>query len=115
MNNESLATGGAIAASLLIGSCCVVPTLFLVFGVSISSLGALSALEPFRPIFIAVGFAALVYAGLRIYRDSPPTQCDDGSCNLPSQSRRLLRRIFPVALFLFATSIAYPYVLSALL
>jgi len=35
MNRESLATGGAFAASFLIGSCCIVPTLFLVFGVSV--------------------------------------------------------------------------------
>ena len=35
MNKESLATGTAVAASFLIGSCCIVPALFLAFGVSV--------------------------------------------------------------------------------
>jgi mercuric ion transport protein len=90
-------------------------TLFVVFGVSVGSLGALSALDPFRPIFIVVGFAALSYAGLRIYRGPSVAKCDDTSCDDPFRNRRLLRAIFPVAVFLFAVSIAYPYVLNALL
>jgi mercuric ion transport protein len=115
MNKESLATGGAIAASFLIGSCCVVPTLFLVFGVSVGTLGVLSALEPFQPIFIVVGFAALSYAGLRIFRDSAGPECDSESCEPQARNRRLLRRVFPVAVLFFVMAISYPYVLNALL
>ena len=42
MRKEMLATGGAIGASLAIASCCVAPTLFLLFGVSVGSLGLLA-------------------------------------------------------------------------
>ena len=115
MNKESLATGGAFAASFLIGSCCIVPTLFLVFGVSVGTLGALSALEPLQPIFIVVGFAALAYAGLRIFRESPDPECDSESCEPQSRNRRLLRRIFPLAVLFFVAAISYPYILNALL
>jgi len=115
MDKESLATGGAIAASFLIGSCCIVPTLFLVFGVSVGTLGVLSALEPFQPIFIVVGFVALSYAGLRIFRESPDPECDSESCDPQSRNRRLLRRVFPVAVLFFGMAISYPYILNALL
>ncbi len=115
MNRESLATGGAFAASFLIGSCCIVPTLFLVFSVSVSSLGVLSALEPFQPIFIVAGFIALSYAGLRIFRESPGPECDNESCDPQSRNRRRLRRLFPVAVLFFVAAISYPYILNALL
>ncbi len=115
MNKESLATGGAIAASFLIGSCCIVPTLFLVFGVSVGTIGVLAALEPFQPIFIVVGFGALSYAGLRIFRESPGQECDSESCDPQSRNRRLLRRLFPVAVLFFVAAISYPYILNAVL
>ncbi len=115
MNRESLATGGAFAASFLIGSCCIVPTLFLVFGVSVGALGVLSALEPFQPIFIVAGFVALSYAGLRIFRESPDSECDSESCEPKSRNRRRLRRLFPVAVFFFLAAISYPYIINALL
>ena len=53
MKKETLATGGAIGLSVLIASCCIAPTLFLVFGVSIGALGTLSALEPISPTSLA--------------------------------------------------------------
>ena len=115
MNKESLATSGAIAASFLIGSCCIMPTLFLVFGVSVGALGVLSALEPFQPIFIVVGFVALSYAGLKIFRRSPASECDSESCDPQSPNPRLLRRLFPVAVLFFVTAISYPYIINALL
>ena len=115
MNKESLATGGAFAASFLIGSCCIVPTLFLIFGVSVGALGVLSALQPFQPIFIVVGFVALSYAGLRIYRGSRDPECDSGSCDSQSRNRRRLRRFFPAAVLFFVAAISYPYILHALL
>ncbi len=115
MNKESLATGGAIVVSFLIGSCCIVPTLFLVFGVSVGTLGVFSALEPFQPIFIVVGIVALSYAGLRIFRESPDPECDSESCDPQSHNRGLLRRLFPIAVLLFVAAITYPYILSALL
>jgi mercuric ion transport protein len=115
MNKESLATGGAIAASFLIGSCCIMPTLFLVFGVSVGALGVLSALEPFQPIFIVVGFVSLSYAGLRIFRESSDPECDSESCDPQSRNRHRLRRIFPVAVLFFVAAISYPYILNALL
>ena len=115
MNKETLATGGAIGLSVLIASCCIAPALFLAFGVSIGALGALSALEPYQPYFIGAGVLALGVAGHQIFRSGDAADCADDACAPASRSRRLTRRLFFVAVALFALAISYPYLLNTVL
>ncbi len=116
MKKETLATGGAIGLSVLIASCCIAPTLFLVFGVSIGALGALSALEPYQPYFIGAGILALGVAGHQIFRSADiEADCGDDACAPGSRSRRFTRRLFVVAVALFIVATVYPYVLNAIL
>ena len=116
MKKETLATGGAIGLSVLIASCCIAPTLFLVFGVSIGALGVLSALEPYQPYFTAAGALALGVAGHQIFR-SAETDADRGdeACAPDSGSRQFTRRLFFVAVAFFGLAIAYPYLLNIVL
>ena len=117
MKRERLAVGGAIGASILIASCCFAPAMFLLFGVSAGALGALSALEPYRPIFIAAGGLALVYAGIRIFRRTPTvpsTDCGEDACGPDGSARRRTRRLFSVALVVFVIAISYPYWIAVL-
>ena len=89
MKQETLVTGGAIGASLLIASCCLAPALILLLGVSVGALGSLTALEPFRPYFIALGGFALLYAGRKIYRPAPvggDSACEADACSPESAS-----------------------------
>jgi len=118
MKKETLATGGVIGVSFLIASCCLAPTLALLFGVSVGALGSFSALEPYRPYFIAAGAIALLYAGRRIYRSAPPDEgdaCEDGICAPDSGRRRITRVLFPFAVVLFVLACTYPYILNAIL
>ncbi len=116
MKRETLATGGAIGLSVLIASCCIAPTLFLLFGVSVGALGALSTLEPYQPYFIGAGVLALGFAGHQIFRSAETdADCGDDACAPDSRSRRLTRRFFFLAVVLFVGAAAYPYVLTALL
>ena len=116
MKKETLATGGAIGLSVLIASCCIAPTLFLLFGVSVGALGALSTLEPYQPYFIGAGVLALGFAGYQIFRPAEvDADCGDDACAPDSQSRQFTRRSFIVAVVLFAVATVYPYILNALL
>jgi mercuric ion transport protein len=119
MEKEDLAVGGAFGASLLIGACCVAPALFLLFGVSVGGLGMLGRLEPYRPIFIAVGGASLLYAAWRAWRPAPSdaaaVECADGTCAPGSPRRRRTRQLVTLAVILYGLAIAYPYALAALL
>ena len=118
MEKEDLAVGGAFGASLLIGACCVAPALFLVFGVSIGGLGMLTRLEPYRPIFMSVGGASLLYAAWRAWRPAPTGSsetCVDEGCAPGSTRRRRSRQMVTVAAILYGLAIAYPYAIAALL
>ncbi len=116
MKKETLATSGALGLSVLIASCCIGPTLFLLFGVSVGALGMFSVLEPYQPYFIGAGVLALGFAGHRIFRSAElDTDCADGACAPDSRSRRFMRRFFFVAVVFFVAAAAYPYVLNALL
>ena len=54
------AAGGVIGA-VLASSCCIAPLLLLTLGVSGAWIGNLTALEPYKPVFLGV---ALVFIGL---------------------------------------------------
>ncbi len=116
MKKETLATSGALGLSVLIASCCIGPALFLLFGVSVGALGMFSVLAPYQPYFIGAGVLALGFAGHRIFRPAEAdTDCGDDACAPDSQSRQFTRRVFIVAVVLFAVATVYPYVLNALL
>jgi mercuric ion transport protein len=113
MRKETFATGGGIGASLLIASCCLAPTLFLLFGVSVGGLAALASLEPWRPLFIAVGGLSLLYAGWRLRVGAGPSgkaECAGASC--ATHPRRRTGRLLVFAVVLYSVAIAYPYVVA---
>jgi mercuric ion transport protein len=115
---ETWAVLGSIGASLAIASCCLAPTLFLLFGVSVGILGSLSALEPLRPWFIAIGGGALSYAVWRTWRPTSVSfgaPCSDADCFQDASPRRRTRWLVAVAFALYVLAIAYPWVVATLL
>ncbi|PCI88797.1 MAG: mercury transporter MerT [Hyphomicrobiales bacterium] len=73
---------GAIAAS----TCCIVPLILFSVGVSGAWIGNLTALEPYKPIFITITFGLLAYGYWVVYRK--PRVCVDGEvCARPLPNR----------------------------
>ncbi len=64
---QKLTAAGGIAAALGAASCCVVPFILFMLGVSGAWIGNLTALEPYQPVFAAGRFPRLLEAegGLR--------------------------------------------------
>ena len=56
----ALAAGGL--AAILASTCCLGPLLLITLGFSGAWIGNLTALEPYRPIFIGVALVALFFA-----------------------------------------------------
>jgi len=83
------ATGGVIGA-VLASSCCIVPLLLLTLGVSGAWIGNLTALEPYKPAFLAV---ALLFIGLgfRQVYFKPRRACEDGSYCAKPQSKAVTK------------------------
>jgi hypothetical protein len=66
-----LAAAGTLASAGLVASHCVGPVVFLAFGTTMGALSVLSALERFRPCFIAAGFAFWGHGVYRVYFGLP--------------------------------------------
>lgn len=100
-----LAFGGV--AAILASSCCLGPLILVMLGFSGAWIGSLSALEPYRPLFLVLTVIALTLAAYRIFRRSQ--LCDvAGNCATP-QSRRLQRIIFVLVAVLALIAFAFPY------
>src|SRR5215831_9129146 len=98
---------GSIAA-ILASACCLGPLVLLTLGVSGAWIGNLTALEPYRPIFIVIAAAALVVAGRRIWRSE--NACAPGEVCAAPQIRRVQRILFGVVVALMLIALAFPYV-----
>ncbi|WP_086619871.1 mercuric transporter MerT family protein [Erythrobacter tepidarius] len=79
------AAGGVIGA-ILASTCCVVPLLFVMLGISGAWIGNLTALEPYKPYFAGI---ALVFIGLgfrQVYFKAKPACVDGSYCAKPQSA-----------------------------
>lgn len=103
----ALATGGL--AALLASTCCLGPLLLIALGFSGAWIGNLTALEPYRPIFLGAALVALFFAYRRIFR--PQEDCKpDELCAIP-QVRTGYKIIFWVVVALVVVAMVFPYFL----
>ncbi|WP_024954560.1 mercuric transporter MerT family protein [Sulfurospirillum arcachonense] len=72
--------GSAIMAAFLASSCCLAPLLFLVFGISVSSLSFLQVLAPYKWVFSLVSIAVIVYLWYQFLKKDNFT-CNSKTCN----------------------------------
>jgi len=106
------AGGGALLAgglaAVLASACCVGPLVLLALGVSGAWVGNLTALEPYRPVFVAAAVGALVVAGRRIWW--PQAVCAPGEVCAVPQLRRVQKFLFGVVLALVLVALVFPSV-----
>jgi mercuric ion transport protein len=97
---------GVLAA--IIGSlCCVAPLVLLTLGISGAWIGQLTALEPYRPIFIGITLVFIGLAFRQLY--IVPARCAPGeTCANPRLQRRQRQVFWAVAVGL-AALIAFPW------
>lgn len=102
----ALLTGGL--AAILASTCCLGPLVLLTLGISGAWIGNLTALEPYRPIFISVAVVALFFAGWQIWR--PAVACARGEVCARPQVRRSYQLLFGVVTVLVLIALMFPYV-----
>lgn len=109
--SKSISTKGSLIVGLLAGltasACCAGPLVLLMLGISGSWIGNLSALEPYRPIFILIAAVFLGLAFRKVYR-SPQACSPDTVCAI-RQGRRSLQLIFWITTLIAVLSIAFPW------
>jgi len=101
--------GGALAA-FAASVCCLGPLVLVLLGVSGAWISNLTALEPYRPIFIGVALALTGFAWYRIYRAPRAETCTPGSvCALP-QTSSIYRVMFWLVSALVLLALAFPFI-----
>ncbi len=77
---------GSIFGALVASSCCIVPLVLVSLGISGTWIGSLTALEPYKPLFLAVTALALVTGFWHVYFRTKQA-CEEGSyCARPASS-----------------------------
>jgi mercuric ion transport protein len=102
-----LAAGGI--AALLASACCLGPLVLITLGVSGAWIGNLTALEPYRPVFIGLTLVAMFFAWRQIYR--PVEQCRPGEICAVPQVRTTYKIIFWGVSVLVLIALVFPYAL----
>jgi len=103
--NAKTALAGGVLAGIGASACCVGPLLLLSLGIGGAWIGHLTALEPYRPVFIVVTVAFLGMAFRKLYL-VPQTCAVDDDC-VAERTRNTQRILFwilaPVTLVLVAS------------
>ncbi len=101
---SALFAGGV--AAIVASTCCLGPLVLLLLGVSGAWISTLTALEPYRPIFIGASLVALFVASRHIFR--PPVACTPGEvCAVPQTTYRAL---FGIVVVLVLIAVSVPFV-----
>ena len=80
-----IAAGGILGA-LAASTCCIVPLILFSLGVSGAWIGNLTALEPYKPIFIVITLGFPGYGYWLVYR-KPKTCAEGEACARPLPNR----------------------------
>ncbi len=102
--SSTVAAGlAAIGASL----CCIGPLVLIALGIGGTWVSYLTALEPYRPIFVGITLIFLFLAFRKLY--ILPRQCaPDQACAIPSVLRNQ-RIIFWIVTILLVALLTFPY------
>lgn len=86
VRKQSIFASGGVIGAILASSCCILPLLLVVLGISGAWIGSLTELLPYKPLFVGI---ALVFIGLgfwQVYFKTKPACDEDSYCARPQSS-----------------------------
>ena len=95
-------------AAILASTCCLGPLVLLTLGFSGAWIGNLTALEPYRPLFVVAAVVALVFAYRQIFR--PAAACAPGDVCAVPRVRTTYKALFGLVAVLILIAISFPFV-----
>ncbi|CAB4244448.1 Mercuric transport protein MerT [Methylacidimicrobium sp. AP8] len=114
--SEGKRGGGALAAAgfaaLLASGCCLGPLVLVALGFSSAWIGNLTALEPYRPIFIGVALVALFFAWRAIFGGAASCKAEE-ACAAP-RAAKVYKILFWLVAALVMFALGFPYLLRLL-
>ncbi len=103
-----IATGGILGA-IAASSCCILPLVLTVAGVSGAWMANLRAMAPYQPVFVALTLAFLGYGFYLVYWKSRSAGADGTVCARPIVPNKVIRGALWTASFIVALAISFPY------
>jgi mercuric ion transport protein len=114
VGRQLLVAVGGILGALAASSCCIVPLVLFSLGIGGAWIGNLTALAPYKPLFVA-GTTGVLGCGFYLVYWKPRRACaDDAACARPIPSR-LVQIALWIATVLVAAAFAFDYVAPLLL
>lgn len=114
IKRQTLAAVGSILGALAASSCCIVPLVLFSAGIGGAWVGNLTALAPYKPLFIVLT-AGLIGYGFYLVYGRPRRACADGAaCARPLPNRAVKLGLW-TATVLVAAAFAFDYVAPVLL
>jgi mercuric ion transport protein len=114
VGRQRLIAVGGILGALAASSCCIVPLILFSLGIGGAWIGNLTALAPYKPLFVA-GTAGVLGYGFYLAYWKPRQACaDDAACARPIPSR-LVQLALWIATVLVIAAFAFDYVAPLLL
>jgi len=108
-----IAAGGILGA-LAASSCCIVPLILFGLGIGGAWIGNLTALAPYKPLFVAGTAGLLGYSFYLVY-GKPRRVCAEGTACARPISNRLVQLALWIATALVIAAFAFDYVAPLLL
>ncbi|HJV84186.1 MAG TPA: mercuric transporter MerT family protein [Noviherbaspirillum sp.] len=82
----------AVGSSIIASTCCVLPLVLVLVGITGAWMVNLTSLRPITPFFTAISIGALVWAGVLVFRPSPACSTTEGpACD---KARPVTKAIF---------------------
>lgn len=111
---QRLAAVGGILGALAASSCCIVPLVLFGLGIGGAWIGNLTALAPYKPLFVAATAGVLGYGFYLVYWKPRQACADDAACARPI-SNWLVQLALWIATALVIAAFAFDYVAPLLL
>lgn len=97
----------AVLASILASTCCVLPLVLVLVGITGAWMVHLTALKPLTPYAIALTAGALGWAGWLLFRPAAVCAIDDPAC---ATTRPAMRKLFVGCAVFIALLLGFPLI-----
>ncbi|KUM25590.1 mercury transporter MerT [Mesorhizobium loti] len=114
VRRERMVAAGGVLGALAASACCIVPLILFSLGIGGAWIGNLTALAPYKPLFVAGTTGLLGYGYYLVYWKPRRACAEDAACARPIPSR-LVQVALWFATVLVAAAFAFDYVAPVLL
>jgi mercuric ion transport protein len=98
----------AVVSSIIASTCCVVPLVLVLLGITGAWMVNLTSLQAVTPVFTGITLGAFGWAGYLVFR--PAATCDYPEGAACDKNRRIMKRIYLASASFIALLLLFPFI-----